>query len=920
MFSYKPIAVLLFIIHLVFLCSCYTKTPVAVSPGYDTAKINHWQNNYDSLYDRYYSSKESNLLHQGGIFADSILSYESFLLKDSVQRKIFVGTLFSRAIDLNMLEKFFQSCELLEKFVVVYKEYKIPRPDFLAYARVTLGNIYSRYGDYKKALLLLGQSQAYYSADKKNTEEISSGILNTAIPLKELHRYNEAEHILQEIFPLEIGAKRKGKACIELADIYTRQHRVADARIQLRKAKEFLAITPFKIFDKDRADTYSFLYRIEGDWLADDNKPTQALAAYQRSLDSAMIASGGNFRSRDAGKICIAMGKALEQLQLYDSALQFYNRALYTVINIDTLDKFSLPQQKDLYAENTIAEALYARASCILARGTEKLPELENAVPCYKLAFETERKLLDGFSYDESRQQMLEETRKQTEKAITVCYLLSQKTKNNKWADEAFLFAEHNKAFILNESVRRNTAASIYLQHDSSYEKLQFLKSELSMTETELGKQFFSGNPDTALTRMLSAKKAKQEVTLLEAENNMRIKNPAYTNWLANENSITAEELISKTLSYGNRFIEYFTGDSSVYAFSGEKNKRLGFYKLSNTLKNKTTDLLRYFSGRNEILNDPARYAAAANNLYQLVLAPYAAAAKSSLLIIPDGFISLIPFDALLTSPATSANISSFPFLIKQQENHYAFSCRTLVEQANNKSNSTVNTVTAFAPVFAGRERGLAPLLNSSSEIEAVKQLYPEGKFFNAGEATLKKFEQVCGNTAIIHLATHAGTGNLVAMPGIEFYDSTLYLNRIYSMPVKAKLVVLSGCETGTGSINKTEGLMSLARGFSYAGTKNVIGSLWPTDDRVSAEIFKDFYADLDNDDFSTALHKAKLAAIENASAASASPYFWSGYIYIGSPDEKINNRSSGWIKYLLLAGILLPLVYFILRRRRNKN
>jgi len=918
MFWHKTISTLLISGILALGSGCRNNRSSAYTHQPDTVKIHLWKEVYDSLNDKFYTTHSAGFLEQAGPFADSILSNESFLFKDSAQRKIFAGTLFSRAIDLNMLGRFIQSRELLEKFFIIYNEYKIPRPDFLAYAQVTLGNIYSRYGDYKKALLLLNQSQAYYSADKKNTEEISSGILNTAIPLKELHRYNEAEKILQEIFPLEIGSKRKGKACIELADIYTRQLRLPDAGIQLQRAKEFLVITPFKVFDKDRADTYSFLYRIEGDWLAADNKPTQTLAAYQRSLDSAKIASGGNLRSREIGKTYIAMGKALEQLQHYDSALQFYNKALYTVIGIDTLDKFSLPQQKDLYAENTIAEALYARAACTNARGTENAAEMENAVTCYKFAFETERKLLDAFSYDESRQLMLEETRKETEKAIALCYRLYQKTKNNKWADEAFLFAEHNKAFILNESVRRNTAASIYLQHDPLHEKRQSVRSELSMIETELGKQHAAVKPDTALTRALLAAKEKNELTLLETENNLRIKYPAYTDWLANESSIKAEELISKTLSSGNRFIEYFTGDSFNYAFSAEKDKPLGFYMLPEKIKAGTDSFLHYFSNRNMILNEPAGYGAAANNLYQSVLAPYMPTGSSSLLIIPDGFISLIPFDALLTGPVASVNISSFPFLIKQQETHYAFSCRTLVEQANNKNNTTIHTVTAFAPVFSGRERGLAPLLNSSSEIEAVKQLYPEGKFFSGTQATMKQFEDNCSNTAIIHLATHAGTGNPVAMPGIEFYDSTLYLNRIYSMPVKAKLVVLSGCETGTGSVNKTEGLMSLARGFSYAGTKNVIGSLWPTDDRVSAEIFKNFYGDLNNDNFSTALHKAKLSALEHASAASASPYFWSGYIYIGAPGENMKSNSFGWVKLSLLTGVLLLFAYFILRRRNK--
>ncbi len=917
MFFYKQAAAF-FSFFSIVVCSCKQgyKAKEADKPIADTFIFTQQVKAYDSFYTLYAGSGDIKFLKTGGTFADSALDLPFNALDSSLQKK-YMLVLFNRAADLYDLHDFIKSSELFENYLTLYRHNKSSQPGYLAFTQMYLGNIYSRYGEYKKALLLLQQSLEFYSSEKSK-EEFSSCMLNLSIALKELYRFNDAADSLKKILLLNnIGAKRKAKACTELADIYLRQSNITEAGLQILKARLFLDSMPQAL---DRTETFTKLLDIEGDWQMAGNNPMQALRSYKQSLDSAKISSAQNLRNREVGKTYIAMGRALVQLRSYDSALWFYNRALYTVVNIDTLDKFSLPQQKDLYAENTIAEALYARADCIAAMGTENIPALQNAVSCYKLAFETERKLLDAFSYDESRQQMLEATRKQSEKAINTCYRLWQKTKNSKWAAEAFLFAEHNKSFILTESVRRNTAASLYLQNDSLYKKLQSLKSQLSMIETELGKQHASGKPDTILTRSLSEARKKNEVALLEAENSLRIQNPAYSNWLSGNSSLTAEELIGKTTASANAFIEYFTGDSAVFAFSGEKNKALAFYKLPAGIKNNADSLLLYFSNRNTILNDPAGYATIANSLYKLVLAPYISAGNSTLLIIPDGFISLIPFDALLTDSASSPNISAFPFLIKQQQTGYAFSCRTLIEQSNSVNTVNKNNIAVFAPVFANRERGLSPLSNSLGELDAIKQLYPKGKFFSAADATMKQFENNCSNTAIIHLATHAGAGNNIALPGIEFYDSTLYLNRIYTMPLKADLVVLSGCETGAGSINRTEGLMSLARGFSYAGTKNVIGSLWPTDDRVSATIFKNFYTALNSNDFSTALYKAKLAVINNSSTASASPYFWSGYIYIGSPEATSKSRSFGWVKYVLIVSGLLAIATFFVSRRKRKN
>lgn len=921
MFWHKSIAGIY--ISLVVICSISCRNNNHLLPGNhpDTTKINNWSKIYDSLYDKFYSTRDITILEAAGNAADSILFYEIYLLKDSAQRNLFTRVLFNRSIDLNTLKRFIRSRDLLEKYFVVYNEYKILSSEYLAYAQATLGNIYSRYGDYKKASLLLGQALQYYTS-AKDTESMASCIINLSIPLKELQQYDEAVQTLQKIFDLKkIEPKRKARASIELADIYTRQNKLPEAGIQIQKAKQFLKLMPHA---PDRTETYVTLFNIEGDWQLANNKPREALHAYRKSLDSAGIISQ-NLRNRDIGKLYIAMGKALEKMKAYDSALIYYNRALYCVANTDTLDKFSLPLQKDIYAENTIAEALYARANCIINSGMESEPQLENAVSSFKLAFETESKLLQGFSYDESRMYMLEQTRKQTEKAIAACYRLYQKTThrvrgtNSRWANEAFLFAEHNKAFVLAESVRRNTAASQFLKNDTLHEKTRVLQSNLAWIEIEMSKQQFSATPDTAFMNSLTVTKQKTEEELLAAENNIRIKNPQYANQITDKTGLTADELLNKTVTAANRFAEYFTGDSSAYIFSAEKNKPLGFYMLPAAIKKSTEDFLHFFSDRNLILADPAGYAAAANSLYKYILGPYMAKSNAPLLIIPDGFIAYIPFDALLTDPATSIGIASFPFLIKQQETYYAFSCKTLLEQEQYKHTDVENSITAFAPIFVNKERGLAPLLHSNKELDAVKKIYSTGKFYTGNSATLKQFEANCADAGIIHLATHAGSGNGSAIAGIEFYDSTLYLNRVYSLPLKAKLVVLSGCETGIGTLNKSEGLMSLARAFSYAGTKNVIAGLWQTEDNTTAEIFTNFYSNISDNNFSTALHKAKLAVINNATVTSASPFYWSGYIYIGSPAERLKpagNKNLALI--LLIGGLLLITVYLFNRKKKN--
>ncbi len=918
MFWYKKNFALFITILILSGYSCNNKSIITYANITDTTKINNWKKNYDTLFKQYQNSREIKFLHQAGPYADSLLQVNKQILSDTNYRKIYLSVLFNHAADLNVLENFFKSRELFDQYIFLSGQYNLKPNIYLAYAQLTLGNIYSRNGDYKKAALLLQQSLQYYISIN-DTVGISSTILNLSIPLKELQRYAEAAQTLQQIFLLPTATtKRKAKACIELADIYIRQNKITEANFQIEKAKHLLKVIPNDI---GITETYTTFYKIEGDWQMANNKPQKALQAYQQSLDSAKKSSAQNLRNREIGKLYIAMGKALEQLNFSDSALTFYNRALYTVINVDTVNNFSLPLKKDIYAENTIAEALYARANCIINRVKENTQELENAVSCYQLAFAAESKLLNAFSYDESRLHLVAETKKQTEKAITICYQLNKKTNSAQWASEAFLFAEHNKAFVLAEAVRRNTAAAVFLQGDSLYKKIQQLQNNLAVTEIELGKQRFTARPDTALQLSLNAAKQKTETELLAAENNIRIKNPQYTARLSDEVTATAAEILNKTISAKTALIEYFSGDSCLYVFAAQKNKPLQFYKLSDSVKNSTVSFLHFFSTQNIILNNPVQYAAVAHNLYQQLLQPYLPKNTKQVLIIPDGFIASVPFDALLTSTSTSTNIASFPFLIKQQEIYYAFSCKTLLAQAQNKNTAADNALVAFAPVFANKERGLAALLHSTAELEAIKQFYTQGKFFTGSKATLQQFETNYSNASIIHLATHASPGNDTIPAHIEMYDSSIYINTIYAKKIKATLVVLSGCQTGIGVINKTEGPMSLARGFSYAGTKNIIASLWQTEDNSSAAIFKKFYSNIGDNNFSSALHQAKLSVLNNADVADASPYYWSGYIYIGSPDESLSTPSSGKLQLIAaLTCLVLITAYFIFVRRRRQK
>jgi CHAT domain-containing protein len=99
-----------------------------------------------------------------------------------------------------------------------------------------------------------------------------------------------------------------------------------------------------------------------------------------------------------------------------------------------------------------------------------------------------------------------------------------------------------------------------------------------------------------------------------------------------------------------------------------------------------------------------------------------------------------------------------------------------------------------------------------------------------------------------------------------------------FNLNLSADLVVLSGCNTSLGKQIKGEGLVGLTSGLMYAGSKQVVSSLWPVSDRVTADLMAAFYTGMLQEKLSPAiaLRRAQLKILQNPETAS--PYYWAAF------------------------------------------
>ena len=354
---------------------------------------------------------------------------------------------------------------------------------------------------------------------------------------------------------------------------------------------------------------------------------------------------------------------------------------------------------------------------------------------------------------------------------------------------------------------------------------------------------------------------------------------------------------------------------SFVFAVSGNdfQVKRLPSEK---TLSESVQKYLAAITDKNN--PSPAEYRRQALHLTQQLLQPVSRilSGKKALVIVADGALHRLPFEALFTPDATvvRGDFRQLPYLIRRFAISYAPSASVLAELQNEPRKTAPKGFIAFGDpryeqpaegtvastlrsVVSSGRINLQPLPYSRAEIDAIAKLFADDErdlFLGeaANEENVKAPERL-SRYRLIHFSTHGYVNEtrprfsalLLSQPqsrsgNTHSEDGVLSAYEIFNLKLKADLVVLSACETGLGKEVKGEGLMSLMRAFMYAGTPSVVVSLWKVNDESAADLMVRFYRHLKKDGISKseALRQAQLETIND----NGFPFFWAPFILVG--------------------------------------
>ncbi len=625
-----------------------------------------------------------------------------------------------------------------------------------------------------------------------------------------------------------------------------------------------------------------------------------------------------------------------------DSALKYVQEALIAVVeDFQAQDISKNPDPEYSLSNLRLLSSLKLKAELLIAefnKEESKPDQLKLAFESLKLAVRIAEDLRMEYQSEESKLFLAASVKSTYNEIVETALRLYELVDDKSYMQAAFKYSEKGKSAILLSAIRDMEAKDFsgiprsFIQMETEINRqLGFYKEKIY---EEKRRSEADANKITLYESYVFDLNHRSDSLLGLLERNY----PEYFN-LKYQTNVASLQQVQDWLKRDQAMLEFVVTDSVLISFLVSQNdiivKQL---KLTASIWDDLTTLRRQLTSANfssGVKDSYRSFIKASSGVYTCLLKPFEEEiADKELLIVPDEALVYIPFEILLTGQAEYEELdySRLDYLLKKHVISY-FSSATIMLNTGMKKRTGTGLL-AFAPVYtaASMEKHsfdlsrqayrdeLYPLPFTIDEVKAIQTITNGTVYFNE-EASELNFKQTAGNFDILHLAMHTIIDDDNPMYSKLAFskpdrnsqeDGFLNLTEIYNLKLKARLVVLSSCNSGSGKMKSGEGVMSLARGFMYAGCSNIVMTMWKVDDISGSQIMTRFYSYLKKS-YSTeeALRMAKLNYLETASSLRAHPFFWSPYVSMGNSSRIYKNS----IFRHLLTGFFIMFVLLVFLR-----
>ena len=829
-----------------------------------------------------------------------------------------------------------------------------------------LGNNYIRLGDYEQALFIHRKALAIAASldDKDALAGTYSNLANTAsnMGLPEL----SLDYCRQGLKVVNNHSALCGLLLSEQADACEQLQRDNAARASIRKSIAVLEqATAGKHTSPDAGYWLLMAYQQAGDIYS--QQPVPALQFYSKalSLQNSLSRQHGAIRKRERAKLFQRLGALYVRSGQPIRATYWLDECLSVLV---PGKRTGALQETDLYAENTLLDLLFTFAG--LYEGQNHTDE---ALHLYSLCFATEKKLRKELITGSSREQSVSDSRLRYETAIHTAWKAWERTGQSKYQQAILEFMESSKSQLLLEEVLQQqqihpvtrignpssqdssrTFASGAGNRDSLTSRIRLLERALVYYRKEA---LQTGNSDS-IANLNAAQEKQTEWDLAQLRKKAGAGEAASADRKATGQTDATKPSRAATtgksptlpsdistflpvvLPHGQIVRSFFAGAASLYVVECDRSGIVFTEQLPLDSKKQDSILAfihTYFEqGANAMINHPGDYYRQAYTIYRQLFGNHPLQPGKEYILLPDGPLSLLPVEALVTTPNNPPSPEKWPFVIRQSLISYAWSLLTLQNQVLTPANSS--GVAGFF-LSGNQDQGKSPLLKAVvREKEGIAAIVKEGSWYTDEQATTTTFRKALEGAALLHISSHAYTKkDALEAPHIELFNEPFYLFELKGLEHHPSLVVLSACRTGDGRMVTGEGVQSLARAFTAGGANAVIAGWWNVNDEAAAQLMQGFYSTLVVEqgpgkstagseccNAAQALRTSKLNWLDapEVSYVHKLPYYWAALNYQGNPQPlqtstlsaPAGRRTSPWWWSLLI----LPVLFVLLTRSRR--
>lgn len=759
----------------------------------------------------------------------------------------------------------------VETMARLYRSLYDDLPYEQAFAYQLVANMYFIQGDYEASMQTRKKSVEIYEASGFR-EDLMNGYANLSSDLRALGRYNEARKVLEK--GLDIWERSRprdtyhAKILYEnLGDLYRMMKQFDSAEYYFDKAME----SAVQMIG-DKREEIASIYDARGRLFMDKGDYARALNDFQEMLSSVALSPGS---------------VVANEANLLDEHSPYFYYVIAAYFNKgDALTQW-------YYQDNDVAH-------------------LEQALDNYKTAYRQIVVARQSIGDDLSKPFLMSNFAGSIERSIQCGSLLYALRKERKVFEAVLHFAEYTKYMNVVEALARAERANNSGIPKSLLVELEEVRSELNIKQrNRLASEGISADSTTKMNEELAGL-INQRRELMA-----RISRYPGNSRSGAGNLLIGLDEIQTNLASEEQLLEYYWGLDSVYVLS-ITNDFAGISSVPHTAGIDTliASAYRTISGDPSFDPESARnYARATSGVYKLLLEPVLQ--RKRIIIVADGPLSLLPAEALVMSgeATTYTSFQELKYLVYDYDISYAYSSSIFFKNRTSQR-STIENVLAFS--YSGKLEGdyvarrghQEELPGTYVELEALTRLYDRVARFTDDGASKFNFINNTAGYDLIHLGVHGVGDQEVAdnsrliFKGDSTADSILYAYEIYNLNLDAGLVVLSACETGIGRNQTGEGVLSIARGFVYAGCPSVVMSLWEVPDIFTSSIITGFYEHLKaGKSVSTSLRNSKLQFLQESDMFTAHPAHWAAFVVNGQ-DLVFRKNSGGsyWLAALIVA------------------